>query len=376
MSHEQLRQDWGVLLFKPGNPGFREPEFLDLLQQAADPYLHGSYANSPRSMKLTDQITQRFLQYWDKLASQPTAEVPFSTYIIGLEPSGTEANLAVIEMVKKRFQNYRRLDRRKKTEILIFSETYGSYGAESERLPAEPMTHLMTFADSDDLSPEDMQNLNHLRQIFSDPNRLIAGIFLEVVTNGYHPIRTFRPAFLKGLRALADEFDVAIIADEIFVGLGRTGKFWSFEHFPGFVPDYVTFGKGLMLSGYAWVDRIGATAQTHQHGNRWDTEYLRRRGFYVRRAPGNGPNATFAATGLSVLQASQVLKIISDGDLVNNAHELGPYILARNLSTGRFNGLSGLGLHFQNSNGRFTPPLDITKEDIDSVLFTKKPEMD
>ncbi|MDH3937640.1 MAG: aminotransferase class III-fold pyridoxal phosphate-dependent enzyme, partial [candidate division Zixibacteria bacterium] len=50
--------------------------------------------------------------------------------------------------------------------------------------------------------------------------------------------------FLKNLRALSDKNDLFLIFDEIQVGLGRTGKMFSFEH-EGVAPDGVILGKAL-----------------------------------------------------------------------------------------------------------------------------------
>ncbi|MCP4568021.1 MAG: aminotransferase class III-fold pyridoxal phosphate-dependent enzyme [FCB group bacterium] len=50
--------------------------------------------------------------------------------------------------------------------------------------------------------------------------------------------------FLKGLRELCDEKDMLLLADEIQVGMGRTGKTFCFEH-EGVVPDAVILGKAI-----------------------------------------------------------------------------------------------------------------------------------
>jgi ornithine--oxo-acid transaminase len=50
--------------------------------------------------------------------------------------------------------------------------------------------------------------------------------------------------FLKGLRQLADDEDILLLADEIQVGLGRTGKMFCFEH-EDIVPDAVILGKAI-----------------------------------------------------------------------------------------------------------------------------------
>ncbi len=58
-----------------------------------------------------------------------------------------------------------------------------------------------------------------------------------------HPV-----GFLCGLKALCDEFNCLFIADEIAVGMGRTGKMFACEH-ESVEPDFLCIGKGL-TGGY------------------------------------------------------------------------------------------------------------------------------
>jgi 4-aminobutyrate aminotransferase len=52
------------------------------------------------------------------------------------------------------------------------------------------------------------------------------------------------PGFLEGVRALCDEHGILLIVDEIQSGVGRTGRWWGYEHF-GIVPDVLTLAKGI-----------------------------------------------------------------------------------------------------------------------------------
>ena len=60
------------------------------------------------------------------------------------------------------------------------------------------------------------------------------------------------PEFLPGLREIADEYGIVLIADEVQSGFGRTGKFFAIEHF-GVEPDLITVAKsiaaGVPISG-------------------------------------------------------------------------------------------------------------------------------
>jgi len=56
------------------------------------------------------------------------------------------------------------------------------------------------------------------------------------------------PGFLAGVRALATEYDVLLICDEVATGFARTGKMFAVEH-EGVTPDLMTVAKGL-TGGY------------------------------------------------------------------------------------------------------------------------------
>ena len=56
------------------------------------------------------------------------------------------------------------------------------------------------------------------------------------------------PGYLRGVRELTQAYDVLLIADEIAVGLGRTGTMFACEQ-EDVVPDFLCLGKGL-TGGY------------------------------------------------------------------------------------------------------------------------------
>jgi 4-aminobutyrate aminotransferase/(S)-3-amino-2-methylpropionate transaminase len=71
----------------------------------------------------------------------------------------------------------------------------------------------------------------------------IGAVLLEPV-QGRAGQRVPPAGFLSGLRALCDDRDWLLIADEIYTGLGRTGRLWACDH-EQVVPDLLCTGKGL-----------------------------------------------------------------------------------------------------------------------------------
>jgi acetylornithine/succinyldiaminopimelate/putrescine aminotransferase len=70
-----------------------------------------------------------------------------------------------------------------------------------------------------------------------------AGVFLETV-QGDAGVRIPDVAFLQALRERCTATGTLLVFDEIQCGLGRTGRYFAFEHF-GVIPDVLVLGKAL-----------------------------------------------------------------------------------------------------------------------------------
>jgi putrescine aminotransferase len=71
-----------------------------------------------------------------------------------------------------------------------------------------------------------------------------AACLLEVV-QGEGGVHVATPEFLGAAREACTAAGTALILDEIQSGMGRTGKLWACQHYPGIVPDLMCVGKAL-----------------------------------------------------------------------------------------------------------------------------------
>jgi acetylornithine aminotransferase/acetylornithine/N-succinyldiaminopimelate aminotransferase len=97
----------------------------------------------------------------------------------------------------------------------------------------------------------DLNNLESFRALVDEQT---AAIFVETI-QGEGGVTPCTPEFLQGLRKLCDEHGLLLMLDEVQCGVGRTGRFFAFEHY-GVVPDAIGMAKGLgggFPIGAIWV---------------------------------------------------------------------------------------------------------------------------
>jgi predicted acetylornithine/succinylornithine family transaminase len=95
-----------------------------------------------------------------------------------------------------------------------------------------------------------------------------AAVIVEPV-QGEGGVRVMDPGFLRELRALCTEREIALIFDEIQCGLGRTGTKYAYEH-SGVEPDMLTLAKpiagGLPMGAILTTEDIARTIKPGDHG--------------------------------------------------------------------------------------------------------------
>ena len=90
--------------------------------------------------------------------------------------------------------------------------------------------------------------LEELRSTLLQHGAEISALIIEPMVQAAGGMLTHDASFVRGARALCDEFDVLLICDEVATGIGRTGKMWAVEH-ADVRPDMITCGKGV-TGGY------------------------------------------------------------------------------------------------------------------------------
>lgn len=88
------------------------------------------------------------------------------------------------------------------------------------------------------------RRLVEMRAILQRHAHEVCAVIVEPLVQCAGGMRMYHPSYLTGLRALCDEFDVHLIADEIAVGFGRTGTLFACGQ-AGIAPDFMCLSKGL-----------------------------------------------------------------------------------------------------------------------------------
>lgn len=138
-----------------------------------------------------------------------------------------------------------------------------------------------------------------MRDLIERHHEEIAAVIVEPLCQCAAGMRMYAPAYLKLLAETCREHDIILIADEIAVGFGRTGKMFAFEQ-AGIDPDIVCIGKSLS-GGYL---PISATIVKEKIYAAFADSRRRDNTFYHGH--------TFAGNPIAAAAAIEVLKIYED----------------------------------------------------------------
>jgi len=227
--------------------------------------------------------------------------------------SGCEANEAAIKIARL-YGNQRGID----TPTIIVMErafhgrtlaTLSATGNRKVQAGFEPLVKGFVRVPYDDLEAIRLVALH-------TPN--IVAVLVEPI-QGEGGIRTPDISYLQDLRKICDEHEWLLMLDEVQCGLGRTGKWFAFQH-TDIMPDVMTLAKGLG-SGVP----IGACLTAGKATGTFK--------------PGNH-GSTFGGNPLASTAALTTLNIMEQDQLLAHAEQLGAWI-KQQLQT-RLGGLQGV----------------------------------
>jgi len=118
------------------------------------------------------------------------------------------------------------------------------------------------------------------------------------------------PNFFTGIKKILDQHGILMVVDEIQMGMYRTGKLWSIEHF-GVKPDVLVFGKAL-------------TNGLNPLSGLWAREEL----INPKVFPPGSTHSTFNANPMGTAIALETLKMCAETDYANLVAVKGDYFLA------------------------------------------------
>ena len=201
--------------------GHSHPHLVDTLTEQARKLWHVSNLYEiPESARLAERLTAH----------------GFADYVF-FSNSGAEAVEGVIKLARKYHHHAGHPER---TRIITCTGAFHGRTLTTLSAAGNPK-YLDGFGPpSEGFDQVAFGNLNELRAAIGPET---AAILVEPV-QAEGGVRTASLDFLRGLRAVCDEFDLLLLLDEVQSGVGRTGKFFAHE-WAGITPDALAVAKGL-----------------------------------------------------------------------------------------------------------------------------------
>ncbi len=216
---------------------------------------------------------------------------------VAFQNSGTEATELAIKLARKYFYSQ---GKKNKNKVVTFQGAF--HGRTLAALfAANNSKHIEGFGPKvNGFDQVPFADHEALKKVVTDDT---AAIMVEPIF-GEGGVKVVPDYCIKGIRELCDEKDVLLILDEVQCGVGRTGKFFAFEH-TGVIPDIVPIAKGIG-SGFP----IGACLMTKKVAS--------------CMTPGSH-GSTFGGNPLAMSVGNAVLDIIFKKGFLKNVQKISKY---------------------------------------------------
>lgn len=214
--------------------------------------------------------------------------------------SGAEANEGAIKLARKYATNIN------PEKIQIISALHSFHGRTLATLTATGQDH---YHHGFGPLPAgfDYVPYNDIQALEAKMSDKTCAVMLEAI-QGEGGVHVPDPDYLPKVRALCDKYNAVLIFDEVQCGMGRTGTFFGCQQF-GVKPDIVTLAKGLAggvpIGAFMATDKVANAFHAGDHGS------------------------TFGGNPLACAASCVVLDALIDGNLMENAKEIGAYLQSK-----------------------------------------------
>ena len=253
----------------------------------------------------------------NQVAEQLTKLSGYDDYTLFLCNSGAEANENAIKLAS--FHTG-------KKKIIYFSGAFHGRTAAAVACTDNPKI-VAPVNQSENFVKLPFNDLEALENEFKT-NSDIAGVIVEGI-QGVGGVQIPTTEFLQKIQQLCNENNAVFIADEIQSGFGRSGKFFAHQH-AGVTPDIISMAKG-MGNGFPVAGILISPKFKASYGLL---------------------GTTFGGNFLACAATKAVLDVIEEENLLQNAQEVGDYLVSllqnqKNINEIRYQGLMiGIDLAF------------------------------
>lgn len=185
--------------------------------------------------------------------------------------------------------------------ISIFHQIFGQLLFESVQIPCPTPYHR-----PDDYTEDGYLEFceQELERLIAENHTRLAAFVIEPLVQGAAGMLMHPPGYLKRVRELTAQYGIPLIADEVAVGLGRTGTMFACEQ-EGVTPDFLCLAKGI-TGGYL---PLAATITTDEIFHAFDAEPDEYKAFYHGHTyTGNALACAAALTTLELFDSTRTLE--------------------------------------------------------------------
>ncbi|QWD68488.1 adenosylmethionine--8-amino-7-oxononanoate transaminase [Polynucleobacter sp. VK25] len=186
------------------------------------------------------------------------------------------------------------------TDVAIFREAYGSLLQDVFTITSPDARKAKADESAEDVAKDAAKQLEEL---FIREHHNIAAIIIEPLVQCAGQMAMHSPEYLRLVKGLCNQYEVHLIADEIAVGCGRSGKFFACEH-AGIWPDFLTLSKGIS-GGYLPLSLCLTTDKIYQafYGDQTSQGFLHSHSY-----TGNPLACAAALACLEIFETDKVLE--------------------------------------------------------------------